>query len=75
VIVKLCVGETAAALDSKILIPMELVVCSFYHQKDNFAAGGEEFYLLREKIQGIYVSKSFYQLESEKNILVISVVL
>jgi len=40
----------------------------------NFVAGGEEFYLLSENIQGIYVSKSFYQLESEKNILVNSLV-
>ncbi|AET02754.1 hypothetical protein MTR_8g051650 [Medicago truncatula] len=49
-------GEIAAALDSKILIPMELVVCSFYHQREghNFAAaGGEEFYLFPENIRGI----------------------
>ena len=44
--------------------------CMFFLSSEghNIAAGGEEFYLLRKNIQGIYVSKSFYQLESEKNI-------
>jgi hypothetical protein len=49
--------------------------CMFFLSSEghNFAAGGEEFYLLREKIQDIYVSKSFYQLESEKKIYLLLV--